>query len=158
LVGPDDAVEFGFAQKQTGGPFTNASLPTTAFFGGSAPTVGSSYDSGAASFNTATTTISGTDDSASCGQQCGGLSPNNAIGNNGQNTIYCFTSTCSMSGLNSFTPTATGQGILGGNILAYIVSPTQVVFMQIGQTTGFGGYVPASQTSQSPAEVFTGHH
>jgi hypothetical protein len=85
------------------------------------------------------------------------LNPNSPISNNGAAIPYSFAAFTNSTA--TFTPTATGQGIFGGNgILAYLVSPTKVVFMQIGATTtsGFGGFKPASAISPNPAEIYIG--
>jgi len=168
FVGTNSAggsIQFGYFQKQTGGPFSNTTLPATAFFGGAAPNTGSEFDVGAVTFNTSADTISGTDDESSpsgqnCSQNCNGngLDPNSIIGNNGSTSVpYTFTAVSNAS--YTFTPTAPGQGLFGGgDILAYSVSPTKVVFMQIGQTNGFGGFTPASETSANPAELYIGQH
>jgi hypothetical protein len=134
-------------------------------FGAGAANTGSEFDIGAVAFNTSAFTISGTDDGSSpsganCSQNCdgNGLEPNNAIGNNGAgSTPYTFSAVSNSS--FTFSPSAAGQGIFGnGNLLVYSVSPTKVVFMQIGATSGFGGFTPASAISTNPAELFIGQH
>jgi hypothetical protein len=166
LVGTDNSGVFGQLAQQTGTPFSTSTISGQFFFGGRATTGNSSYDSGSVIFTSGspTGTIAGTDDSASpasnnsgCTQNCGiGLNPNSSISGNGT-TIYSFSAYSDSSAL--FTPSATGQGLFGdGNMLGYIVSPTKVIFMQIGATTasGFGGFKPSSALSSSPAELFTG--
>ena len=154
-------IEFGHLLKQTGTPFSNTTLPATAFFLGAATNTGSSYDSGTLTFNTVADTFTGTDDSSAspCSQNCSGngLTPNSPITNHGAALPYSFAAFTNSQA--TFTPTATGQGIFGGNgILAYQVSPTKVVFMQIGATTttGFGGFKPTSALVLSPAELYIG--
>ena len=162
-VGTDNNGFSGYIQKQTGGPFSNTTVPANAFFGGSAANVGSGFDSGAVAFNTTAGTISGTDDSSTpsgsdCSQCNGnGLEPNNSISNGGGTAAtYAFASVSNSS--YTFAPTAAGQGVLGNGLLGYIVSPTKIVFMQIGATSGFGGLTPASAISNNPAELFIGQH
>jgi hypothetical protein len=150
-------ISSGYFQQQTG-----SSLPTQAFFGGTAPTTGSQFDSGTAVFNAGnpalTGTLSGTDDGSSPANN-GGLNPNSPIENNGTPIAYTFVASNPPPNVASFSPTAPGQGLFGSDILAYIVSPTKVVFMQIGATFGFGGYTPANITGGTPvnpAELYTG--
>lgn len=156
-----NGIELGHLFKQTGGPFSNTTVPATAFFLGAATSTGSSYDSGVVAINTVGVTLTGTDDGSAppCSQNCNGngLNPNSPITNNGVAIPYSFAAFTNSQA--TFSPTAPGQGIIGGNgILAYLVSPTKLVFMQIGATTttGFGGFKPASALSPSPAELYTG--
>jgi len=129
IVGTDGSVSSGYIQQQTG-PFSNTSLPAQAFFGGGAPTTGGTYDVGAVSFNTTALTLSGTSDSSQPNFGDGGLQPNSSISDNGAAIPYTFAAN------GSFTPTAPGQGnFAGGAILAYIISPTKLVFMQTGGTS-----------------------
>ena len=122
IVGTDNFVSSGYFQQQTGGPFSTSSFSGQAFFGGSAPGAGSSYDSGTVSF----------------------VSSNGSAISNGTPVPYTFSAT------SSFMPTAAGQGLLGNNVLAYIVSvsPLKVIFMQLGAT--------AQNTNANPAELYVG--
>jgi uncharacterized repeat protein (TIGR01451 family) len=139
IVGTDGTVSSGYIQQQTG-PLNNTSLPAQAFFGGGAPTAGGSYDVGAVSFNTTALTIAGTSDSSQPNFG-GSLRPNSSISDNGAAIPYTFAAN------GTFTPTAPGQGTFAGALLAYIVSPTKIVFMQIGGTS--------QQNANSP-ELFIG--
>jgi hypothetical protein len=134
LVGTDSYASSGYVQQQTGGPFNTASLSGQAFFGGSAPAAGSSYDGGTINFESSSSTIMGTDD---------GSSPT-FISKLGTPVPYTF------SANSSFTPTAPGQGLFGNTVLAYIVStsPLKVIFMQLGATP--------QNPKASPAELFIG--
>jgi len=139
IVGTDSLASSGYIQQQTG-PLNNTSVPANAFFGGGAPTAGGTYEVGAVSFNTAALTLTGTSDTSG---PSGGLQPNSPISNNGAAITYTF------SAVTGFNPTAPGQGIFGGgDILAYIVSPTKIVFMQVGTTAQIKG--------PNPAELFIG--
>ncbi len=163
LVGTDSSNLSGYMQQQSCGSCNNSSVPATAFFGGGGANTGSSYDSGAATFTpgTPTGTITGADDSSSPNYNtqgctgCGGLQPNSPLTSNGSPVAYAFTP---FSNSNiTFSPTATGQGLLGGGTLGYLVSPTKVVFMQIGATSGFGPITfLAKPISTNPAEIETG--
>jgi hypothetical protein len=165
-VGTDSNGFSGYIQRQTGGPFSNTTVPATAFFGGGAANVGSSFDVGAVAFNSTALTISGTDDSsapsgANCGQNCNGngLQANSPLGNGGGSTSVSYTFEAVSNSSFAFTPSATGQGIFGGgNILVYAVTPTKFVFMQIGATTGFGGFTPANPILPNGSELFIGRH
>lgn len=145
------AVFSGYVQKQTGSPYSNTTVPATAFVGGGAPNSGSPYDVMAVTFNTAGATISGFDDDSSPNND-NGLNPNEAI----QSVPYSFAAFSNSVG--TFTPTTTGQGIIANDVLAYIISPTQMVFMNIGATStaGFGPFKPTSALSATPAQLYTG--
>ena len=116
IVGTDPAVSFGFLEKQTGGPFSDASISGLFFFGGDAPTTGSHYDSGTATFDGAGG-ITGTDDSSGPnGLRPGAISPT-------MGGTYSFST--------SFVPQ--GKGNVGNNSIAYIISGSKLIFMQTGQ-------------------------
>jgi hypothetical protein len=129
IVGLDPLASSGYVQKQTLGSFSTSTISGQFFFGGGAPTDGGEYDSGAVNFTVGSPsgTITGTYDSSSpdylidCpssgGCSGGGLQPNNPI-----------------SGTYNFTtaPTAPGQGSIGEQSLAYIISPSKIVMMQTG--------------------------
>jgi hypothetical protein len=134
LVGTDPYASSGYIQQQTGGPFSTASISGQAFFGGSALAAGSSYDSGTITFQSSSSTITGTDD---------GSSP-------AFNSMLATPVTYAFSANSSFTPTAPGQGLFGNTVLAYIVStsPLKVIFMQLGTTP--------QNPNASPAELFIG--
>ncbi len=134
LVGTDPYASSGYVQQQTGGPFSTASTSGQAFFGGSAPAAGSSYDSGTITFESSSSTITGTDDGSSPAFLSMLATP----------VPYTF------SANSSFTPTAPGQGLFGNTVLAYIISasPLKVIFMQMGAT--------AQNPNASPAELFIG--
>jgi len=134
LVGTDPNGSSGYFQQQIGGPFSTGSLSGQAFFGGSAPAAGSSYDSGTLSFDASSGTITGTDDGSST----------SLLSVSGAPVPYAFSTS------SSFAPAAPGQGLFGNSILAYIVStsPLKVVFMQLGATP--------QDPSAHPAELFTG--
>jgi hypothetical protein len=131
IVDTSNSVAFGSFEQQTG-PFGTASITGPYFFGAEAPTTGSSYSSGAATFTPATGVITGTEDRSASD----GLRANNPISNNGGAAVtYCFApSTC--------TPptTATGQGNVGGS-LAYIISASKIIFMDTGNQNGGTGPV-----------------
>ena len=143
IVGTDGSASSGYMQQQTGtAPLNNSTIASIGqvFFNGSAPTIGGSFDNGSVTVVSASTSITGTDDSSGpsfqCSQGCGGggLQPNMSITNNGSGPItYSFG-----------TSAVPGQGTLGG-MIAYIVSPTEVIFMQPGGT---------SSNNSSPAELF----
>ncbi len=147
LVGTDQSAVFGRLAKQTGTPFSTSTITGQFFFGGQASTNGSPYDSGTVNFTPGTPngTITGTDDSSSpannnssCPTNCGGsLDPNSSIANNGSTPTYSF----------STGSTVQGQGTVGTDSIAYIISPTQVIFLQTGQSQ-------ADPTNVSPAELF----
>jgi hypothetical protein len=137
IVGTDGIVSFGYIQEQTLSSFSTSTITGAFFFGGSAPTTGSSHDSGTVNFSPGipTGTITGTDDASGpnytlgCVQNCGGgLEPNSSI-----SRTYTF----------STAPTAPGQGKVGNQTLAYIISASKVVSMQMG-----------TSTNTNPAEVF----
>ncbi len=119
------SVAFGSFEKQTG-PFGTGAISGQYFFGADAPTTGSSYSSGTANFNATTGVITGNEDSS----RNDGLRPSNPISNNGTPVTYCFsTSVCTPA------TTATGQGNVGGS-LAYIISPSKVIFMDTNNQGG----------------------
>jgi hypothetical protein len=117
LVGTDPSVSFGFIEKQTGGPFSDASLSGQFFFGGDAPTAGSQYQSG-------TATLDGAGGVTGSGDHSGP----NGLGKD-------LFSPTSNGGTFSFSATSTpqGKGTVGTNSIAYVISGSKVVFMQTGQ-------------------------
>lgn len=129
IVGLDPLASSGYVQKQTPSSFSTSTISGQFFFGGGAPTDGGEYDSGSVNFTVGSPsgTITGTYDSSSpdylidCSQSggCtgGGLQPNSTISGN-----YNFTT----------APTAPGQGSVGTQIIAYIISPSKIVMMQTG--------------------------
>jgi large repetitive protein len=126
VVDTGGSVASGFLEKQTGGPFSTASISGPYFFGAEAPTTGSSYSSGTANFNAATGVITGNEDSS----RSDGLKANDPISNNGTAVTYCFaTSTCTPA------TTAAGQGNVGGS-LAYIISPSKIIFVDTSNQGG----------------------
>jgi hypothetical protein len=87
------------------------------------------------------------------------LQANSPLGNGGGSTSVSYTFEAVSNSSFAFTPSATGQGIFGGgNILVYAVTPTKFVFMQIGATTGFGGFTPANPILPNGSELFIGRH
>jgi hypothetical protein len=129
VVDTSSSVASGWFEQQTGGPFSTASISGQYFFGAEAPTTGSGYASGTATFTPATGVIAGTEDGSG-----GNLKSNSPISNGGTPITYCFaTSVCTPA------TTAAGQGNVGGS-LAYIISPSKVIFMdsngQNGQNNG----------------------
>jgi hypothetical protein len=140
VVGLDPLASSGYIQKQTLSSFSTSTISGQFFFGGGAPTDGGEYDSGTANFTVGSPsgTIAGTDDGSSpdylidCPQSggCtgGGLQPNGAF-----------------SGAYNFTtaPTAPGQGNIGSQTIAYIISPSKIVMMQTG-----------TSQSQNSAEIY----
>jgi hypothetical protein len=140
LVGTDSSAILGYVQQQSASSFTTSTISGTYFFGGTAPNTGSNTDTGAATFTPGSSTISGTDDSAGpnystqgCTGNCGGLYPNQSIGG----STYNF----------STGSTVPGQGNVGTNSLAYIISPTKLIFMQTG-----------TSTNTNPAELYVIQH
>jgi hypothetical protein len=130
IVGLDPLASSGYVQKQTPSSFSTSTISGQFFFVGGAPTDGGEYDSGTANFSPGNPsgTLKGTDDGSSpdylidCplnAQGCagGGLQPNSPI-----------------SGTYNFTtaPTAPGQGNIGSQTIAYIISPSKIVMMQTG--------------------------
>jgi hypothetical protein len=125
VVDTSSSVAFGSFEKQTG-PFGTGSISGQYFFGAEAPTTGSPYSSGTANFNATTGVITGNEDSS----RSDGLKANNPISNNGTPVTYCFApSTCTPA------TTATGQGNVGGS-LAYIISPSKIIFMDTSNNGG----------------------
>lgn len=116
VVGTDNAVAFGYVEKQIGSAFATSSISGSFFLGGDAPTTGVSYKSGTASFNSpasGTSSISGkSDDSGPNGLKTDILSP--ATG-----WTYSF----------SGSSNPTGKGTVGPNSIAYAISVTKIVFM-----------------------------
>jgi hypothetical protein len=131
LVGTDSTVVSGYMQQQSASSFSTSSISGSFFFGGSAPNIGSTYDSGTVTLVPGTGTITGTDDSAGPSFS-GGLEPNQS-----------FTSTYSFS-TGSAVP---GQGSVGNQSLAYIISATKAIFMQTG-----------TSTNTNPAELYIVQH
>jgi hypothetical protein len=129
VVGLDPLGSSGYVQRQTLSSFSTSTISGQFFFGGGAPTDGGEYDSGVVNFTVGSPsgTITSTYDSSSpdylidCSQSggCtgGGLQPNSPISGN-----YNFTT----------APTAPGQGSVGTQIIAYIISPSKIVMMQTG--------------------------
>jgi hypothetical protein len=111
LVGTDPAASLGFVEKQTGGPFTNASLSGPFYFVGDAPNTGSPFDVGTATFNGAGS-VTGTDNESSAS----GLNVSSILPTNGG--TYSF----------SNTSVPQGKGTVGQN-LAYIISSSKLIFM-----------------------------
>jgi hypothetical protein len=116
LVGTDNSVSFGFVEKQTGGPFSTASFNGPFFFGGDAPTTGSSYNSGTATFDGVGGVMGNSDSSGPNGLKKDILSPSNG-------GTYSF----------SATSTPQGKGTVGPNSIAYAISGSKIVFMSTGQ-------------------------
>ena len=116
IVSADALPSYGFVEKQTGGPFSTASINGAFFFGGEGPTTGSSYDSGEANFD-GLGSVLGTDDGS---------------GKNGLTREVISPATW---GAYSFTSTSTppGKGTVGPNSIAYVISGSKVVFMSTGQ-------------------------
>jgi hypothetical protein len=112
LVGTDGSVTFGFIEKQTGGPFSDASLSGQFFFGADAPTTGSQYQSG-------TATLDGAGGATGSGDHSGP----NGLGKD-------MFSPTSNGGTYSFTTGSTPQGRgTVGNSIAYVISGSKLVFM-----------------------------
>ncbi len=151
VLGTGGSVSVGYVQQQTLSKFNTSTVSGQFFFGGAAATTGSSFDIGTATFSPAEPagTIAGTSDSSAsnCAQnpndncQGGGLNANKSIaGSSG--VPYTF----------SVGPAAPGQGCFGGavapqdcsgGVIAYIVSPSQIVFMQTG-----------TSDNPNPAEIY----
>jgi hypothetical protein len=115
IVGTSGAVESGFGEKQTGGPFSNASISGPFFFGGDAPIPGVQYQSGTATFDGAGK-VNGTGDNS---------------GPNGLGTDIISPTT---GGTYSFSATSTpqGKGTVGNNSIAYAISGSKLIFMSTG--------------------------
>jgi hypothetical protein len=140
VVGLDPMASSGYVQKQTPSSFSTSTVSGQFFFGGGAPTDGGDFDSGTANFSPGTPSgkLTGTDDDSSpdylidCPQSggCtgGGLQPNGAFSG-----TYDFTT----------APTAPGQGNIGSQTIAYIISPSKIVMMQTG-----------TSQSQNAAEIY----
>ena len=140
VVGTDSSVQSGYVQQQTLNSFSTSTLSGQFFFGGGAPTTGTSFDTGTINFSSTgdSGAITGTTDGSqpNCGDNpndnCGGngLAPNRPV-SQGAAVPYTF----------SAMPAAPGQGCLGGAVapqaclgalMGYIISPSQIVFMQTG--------------------------
>ena len=122
LVGLDPFASSGYIQMQTAGPFSTSTITGPFFFGGGVPTNGGSLDTGTVILTPGNPagTVDGADDSSNPNfGGGGGLEPNNSI-----------------SGSYSFAnaPTAPGQGNLGNQSIGYIISPSKLVFMNLGST------------------------
>jgi len=122
LVDTSNSVSFGFIEKQTGGPFSNASLSGPVFFGGDAPNTGTSFSSGTATFD-GVGGITGTSDSSGAnGLKKDTFSPTSNGG------TYSF----------SITSTPQGKGFVGMNSngtpmsIAYVISGSKLIFMNTG--------------------------
>ena len=149
-LGTGSSVASGYVQQQTLSSFNTSAISGQFFFAGSAATTGSSFDSGTAVF--------------SPGEPSGTLTP--VIDSSQSNCAQNPNDYCQGNGLNangslpgipytfSASPTAPGQGCIGapvagrdclanGGLIAYIISPSQIVFMQ----TGMEGNI-------NPAEIF----
>jgi hypothetical protein len=115
LVGTDPQGQFGFVEKQTGGPFTNASVSGQYYFGGDAPTTGKSYDTGTATFD-GIGSVTGTDDSS------------------GPNGLMKSVISPTTGGMYSFSAVSSpqGKGTVGTNSIAYIISGSKIIFMSTG--------------------------
>jgi hypothetical protein len=150
VVGMGASISSGYVEQQTLSSFSTSAISGQFFIGGGAPTTGSTFDSATAVFSPAEPagTITGISDSSgsNCEQnpadncQGHGMRPNNPI----PVLPYTF----------SASPAAPGQGCIGipvagpacaanGGLIGYIVSPTEIVFMQTG-TAG----------NPNPAEIF----
>jgi hypothetical protein len=113
-VGTDNGVPFGFVEKQTGGPFSTASISGQFFFGGDAPTTGRSYDSGTVTFDGAGGITGSDDKSGPNGLGKDVLSPSNG-------------------GTYSFSTTSTPQGkgtVSTDSMAAYVISGSKIVFIR----------------------------
>ncbi|MGH9583266.1 MAG: hypothetical protein ACRD4O_10050, partial [Bryobacteraceae bacterium] len=127
VVGTDNSVPVGYAQKQTLSSFSTSTISGQYFFGFRTPTIGAGFEIGTSTFSPAnpTGTSAGTFDASApdsllyCLQSCGdsGLQPNTA-----SSGAYTF----------STAPTAPGQGSVGGPSIAYIISPSKFVYMPTG--------------------------
>jgi hypothetical protein len=115
VVGTDNGVPFGYAERQTNSVFQTSSISGSFFLGGDAPTTGAQYQSGTANFNSpsgGTSSINGkADDSGP-----NGLKTENISGG------YSF----------SVSSTPPGKGTVGTNSIAYAISVTKIVFMSTG--------------------------
>ena len=123
VVGADTSALSGYLEQQTGGPFSTASISGQFFFGAPGPTTGTSDTSGIINLvvGSPNGTLTGTAD----GSDRNGLKLESISGD-----TYCFsTSSCTPA------TTALGQGNVGSGSIAYIISPSKVVFMQMGGTT-----------------------
>ncbi len=116
LVGTGPQVRFGYLEKQTGGPFTNASLSGGFFFGADAPTTGTRYQSGRVSLD-----------------GMGGVTGNGS--HCGPNGLGADVISPSNGGTYSFSNTSmpVGKGTVGGsNQVAYVISPSKLAFLGAG--------------------------
>jgi len=149
-VGTGGAVATGYVQQQTPSSFSTSAISGQFFFAGGAATTGSSFDSGTAIFSPGepSGTLTPTIDSSqsNCGQN-----PNNNCQGNGLNANgslsgipYTFSGGSTAPGQGCIGAPVVGPSCLGnGGLIAYIVSPSQIVFMQ----TGVQGNI-------NPAEIF----
>jgi hypothetical protein len=113
IVGTSGAAESGFGEKQTGGPFSDASLSGQFFFGGDAPVPALQYESGTAIFDGAGN-VNGTGD------------------NSGPNGLGSDIISPATGGTYSFSATSMpqGKGTVGNNSIAYAISGSKLVFMK----------------------------
>ncbi len=129
LLGTGDSVESGTFEKQSGGPFTDASLNTTAFYGTQpfavtpvAPPSGGS----AATLSIGVVSFDGA---------------GNITGTSDDNELGTLNSDQSVT--DTYSVAASGRVTLGSDVILYIVSPTKFVTMSINSgdpnpTLGFG--------------------
>jgi hypothetical protein len=113
VVGTDSAATFGSFEPQTGGPFANASLSGTYSYGTEGTDVGHRLTAvGALNFDGFTNDQATEDRSTP-----GGLNPNAPLPNN----QYSFSSSSSPPGRSSLDTL--------GDSIAYIISPTKLVYL-----------------------------
>ena len=117
VVSADSLPSSGFVEKQTGGPFTTASISGAFFFGGAAPNIGFAYESGVA-------TLDG----------LGGITGNgHSSGPNGLKTTAISPAT---GGTYAFSSASTpaGKGTVGvPGTIAYAISGSKLVFFSPDQ-------------------------
>jgi hypothetical protein len=118
LVGTDEAAGFGSFEPQSGGPFNNASLSGTFSYGTDGTDVGHRLTAvGVLDFDGVTNNQAMEDQSTPSG-----LNPNAPL----PNDQYSFSS--------SLTPPGRGTLDVSGHIVAYIISPTKLVYINTPAT------------------------
>ena len=149
-VGTGSSVSSGYIQQQTLSSFNTSAISGRFFFAGGAATTGSSFDSGTIIFSPGepSGTLTPTIDSSqsNCAQnpnntcQGNGLSPNGSL----PGLPYTFSASSAAPGQGCIAAAVAGQSCLdNGGLIAYILSPSQIIFMQ----TGMVGNI-------NPAEIF----
>lgn len=109
-----DPAFFGYAQQQTGGPFTASSLSGQAFFGVGAPVPGSEFDTGVAMFDGIGTMTINVDSQGEEG------------GEGSETGAFSYTISPSSTGKVTLTSIPAGNG---GGLVGFVVSGSKFVLI-----------------------------